>query len=114
MKNKNLIQSSGGVVVRKSKNRFYIALLYKNNGWVLPKGRIEKGESDKRAALREVYEEVGIPLGQMKIVKYLGKINYLANLSKPTPKTVSYFLIKTDHQKLIPLKNEGFKKAKWF
>ena len=114
MKGKNIIQSAGGVVVRKSKNKFYTVLLYKNKGWVLPKGRIEKGESDKEAALREVYEETGIPLGRMVAIKYLGKINYLANLSKPIPKTVSYFLIKTGHQKLTPLSNEGFERAQWF
>lgn len=114
MKSKNIVQSAGGVVIRKSEKKFYTVLLYKNKGWVLPKGRIEKGESEEQAALREVYEETGIPLRKMTTVKYLGKINYITDQPRPMPKTVSYFLIKTNHQKLTPLTNEGFKKAKWF
>lgn len=114
MKNKNLVQSAGGVVIRKSQHKLYIVLLYKNKDWVLPKGRIEKGEGEEQAALREVYEETGIPLGKMTAIKHLGKINYITDQPRSMPKTVSYFLIKTNHQKLTPLKNEGFKKASWF
>ena len=49
--------SAGGVVINKGK----VALLKKFRGdWVLPKGRIEAGETQEEAALREVKEEVGI------------------------------------------------------
>ena len=50
--------SCGGVVIFRGK----ILLLYKNyrnryEGWVLPKGTVENGESYEQTALREVYEE---------------------------------------------------------
>ena len=64
------VLSSGGVII----NNNLILLLKKYNGdYVLPKGRIERGESIQEAALREVKEESGIT-GEIK--KYLGKIEY--------------------------------------
>jgi ADP-ribose pyrophosphatase len=62
--------SSGGVVVFGNA----ILLLRKYNGdWVLPKGKIELGESRENAALREVREEAGL---RAEIIKYLGEIHY--------------------------------------
>ena len=52
--------SCGGVVIFRGK----ILLLYKNiknkyEGWVLPKGTVEAGETHEETALREVLEESG-------------------------------------------------------
>ena len=49
--------SCGGVVIYRKK----ILLLYKNyrnryEGWVLPKGTVEKGENHRETAIREVRE----------------------------------------------------------
>ena len=61
-------KSAGGVVIYDNA----ILLLRKYNGdWVLPKGRIEKDEKIKEAALREVKEETGT---QAEVIKYLGEI----------------------------------------
>lgn len=39
----------------------YLLIRYSHAGhWDFPKGKIEEGESDKQAALRELYEETGI------------------------------------------------------
>ena len=58
-------KSAGGVVIYDNA----ILLLRKYNGdWVLPKGRIEKDEKIKEAALREVKEETGT---QAEVIKYL-------------------------------------------
>ena len=63
-------KSAGGVVIYDNA----ILLLRKYNGdWVLPKGRIEKDEKIKEAALREVKEETGT---QAEVIKYLGEIHY--------------------------------------
>ena len=53
--------SCGGVVIFRGK----VLLLYKNyknkyEGWVLPKGTVEKGEEHDETALREVKEETGL------------------------------------------------------
>lgn len=51
-----VIYAAGGVVKRNNELLF----IYRNNTWDLPKGKIDKGESPKLAALREVEEECGI------------------------------------------------------
>ena len=53
--------SCGGVVIFRGK----VLLLYKSyknkyDGWVLPKGTVEFGETHEETALREVLEETGI------------------------------------------------------
>ena len=55
--------SCGGLVIHRGK----ILLLYKNynnryEGWVLPKGTVEEGETYEKTALREVKEETGYTL----------------------------------------------------
>ncbi len=69
--------SAGGVVYRK-KGVNYEFLLGKHSGyhkWVLPKGLVEKGESQMEAAVREVGEEVGVDakiveMSPLKIIEY--------------------------------------------
>ncbi len=97
--------SAGGVVVFGNT----ILLLKKFNGdWVLPKGRIEKDESLRETALREVLEETGV---RAEIVKYIGKIKYnYKNLkeNQMVYKTVHWYLMKTSNMDCIPQKKEGF------
>lgn len=102
--------SSGGVVVFGNT----ILLLKKYNGdWVLPKGRLEKGESIKSAALREVLEESGVK-GQ--ILEYLGEVNYKYNNLRKNEivyKTVHWYLMKTSSMTCVPQKKEGFVDARF-
>lgn len=53
--------SCGGIVIYRGK----ILTLYKSyrnkyEGWVLPKGTVEPGETHEQTAVREVYEESGV------------------------------------------------------
>ena len=59
-----LIEAAGGVVKNPADELLFILRLGK---WDLPKGKIEKGEKIKEAALREVEEECGG--GGLKIIK---------------------------------------------
>jgi 8-oxo-dGTP pyrophosphatase MutT (NUDIX family) len=52
-----LVEAAGGVVTSSNGNILWIKRLGK---WDLPKGKIEKGESQEIAALREVEEECGV------------------------------------------------------
>ena len=63
--------SCGGIVIYRGK----ILTLYKSyrnkyEGWVLPKGTVESGETHEQTAVREVYEESGV---HGTIIKYVGK-----------------------------------------
>jgi 8-oxo-dGTP pyrophosphatase MutT (NUDIX family) len=59
------IRAAGGMV-RKGDEFLFI---FRRDKWDLPKGKIEKGETARHAALREVEEECGI--SKMKITKEL-------------------------------------------
>ncbi|RKD33402.1 NUDIX hydrolase [Thermohalobacter berrensis] len=103
--------SSGGVVVFGNA----ILLLRKYNGdWVLPKGKVEEGETLRQTAAREVYEEGGV---KAKIIKYLGKIQYTFRNNRDEEeliqKTVHWFLMEAKNMECIPLKEEGFIDAKF-
>ncbi|MDO4661944.1 MAG: NUDIX hydrolase [Tissierellia bacterium] len=100
-------KSAGGVVIRNDK---VLILKRKNGGWVLPKGRIEKGETKKEAAIREVFEESGI---KARCKKYIGysKYNFKAD-NDVIRKTVYYFLMEVETQSDLKAQSEeGFVKA---
>jgi 8-oxo-dGTP pyrophosphatase MutT (NUDIX family) len=67
------ITHAGAVVYRgrKDRRRYLVVTSARGKGWVLPKGRIETGESLVETATREVREESGVvghvvaPLGVM-------------------------------------------------
>ena len=59
------IEAAGGVVIRNNKLLF----IFRNEKWDLPKGKIDAGETNREAALREVEEECGI--SGHKIIKQL-------------------------------------------
>lgn len=100
--------SAGGVVIFGNT----VLLLKKFNGdWVLPKGRIEKGEDIRDAALREVFEESGV---KAEIIKYTGMVHYTYKSVKENEtvyKTVHWYLMETNSMESVPQKKEGFIEA---
>lgn len=105
------IVSAGGVVYKENT----ILMLQKKNGdWVLPKGRIEKGETLEITALREVKEETNV---DAVILDYIGNTTYkFSNYwthYKVVSKTVSWYLMQAKNYDLIPLRAEGFTNAKF-
>lgn len=100
--------SSGGVVIKDNK---VLLLKKRGNIWVLPKGHIEKGESLRQAAIREVKEETGI---DVVIISKIGWIfyNFYFKKSKHRKKVI-WFTMKEIGGSLKPLKKEGFIDAKY-
>lgn len=99
--------SCGGVVIFRGK----ILVLYKNmhnryEGWVLPKGTVEEGESHEETALREVKEESGV---DAKILKYIGSSKYTFSVPDDlVNKEVHWYLMMADSYDSIPQKEEFF------
>lgn len=99
--------SCGGVVIYRGK----ILLLYKNyknryEGWVLPKGTVEKGEEFNETALREVREESGV---KATIIKYVGKSNYtFSTYNDVINKDVHWYLMMADSFFSKPQREEYF------
>jgi 8-oxo-dGTP pyrophosphatase MutT (NUDIX family) len=88
--------------------------------WLLPKGHVNAGEPYELAARREVSEETGIPLDDLEILAYLGKIDYSF---PPVPrdelhrKTVHFYMMHA-HSTALSLstetREEGIARAHWF
>lgn len=99
--------SCGGVVIFRGK----ILLLYKNyrnryEGWVLPKGTVEQGETHEETALREVREETGV---KARIIDYVGKSEYSFNVSHDVvEKEVHWYLMVSDNYYSKPQREEYF------
>jgi 8-oxo-dGTP pyrophosphatase MutT (NUDIX family) len=99
--------SCGGVVIFRGK----ILVLYKNyknryEGWVLPKGTVEHGETHEETALREVYEEAGT---KAHIISYIGKSHYNFRVAEDwVEKEVHWYLMMADSYYSRPQKEEYF------
>ncbi len=61
-----IVKAAGGVIRNQNGE---ILFIYRLGRWDLPKGKIEKGESEEQAAIREVGEETG--LKNLKVKKFL-------------------------------------------
>ena len=99
--------SCGGVVIFRGK----VLLLYKNyknryEGWVLPKGTVESGETHEMTALREVKEESGV---SAKIINYIGKSQHTFSTHNDiVEKDVHWYLMMSDNYHSKPQKEEYF------
>ncbi|MDA8118112.1 MAG: NUDIX hydrolase [Actinomycetota bacterium] len=85
------VRAAGAVVVRKVDGVPLICLVHRPHydDWSLPKGKIDKGESEPDAALREVLEETGI-VGSLLSEKR-ATTSYRDDRGRD--KTVTYFLM---------------------
>jgi 8-oxo-dGTP diphosphatase len=80
------IMAAGGIVIREG-TRPLIAVVQrrKDNGWVLPKGKLKRKERARAAARREVVEETG---HKVAVREFLGAITYT---SSGRPKVVYFW-----------------------
>ncbi|MDO9536786.1 MAG: NUDIX domain-containing protein [Thermoplasmata archaeon] len=88
------VVSAGGVILDKQ-GRVLVLRRKQEGTWVLPKGRIEPGETLRQTALREVEEETG--LKDLKIAREIGLVRYIFFWRPDNvnyKKTVHYFLMK--------------------
>jgi 8-oxo-dGTP diphosphatase len=71
-----LIVAAGGIVLRREgPARIAVVRLRKRNEWVLPKGKLDDGETPRAAAEREVLEETG---HDVSVHEFLGTLVYEA------------------------------------
>lgn len=107
IKNLNIIPAAGGLVLNDEKSVLFI---YRNEVWDLPKGGIEKGESKKIAALREVEEECGIT--NLTILKQLPTTYHIYDYEGLNLKQTFWFLMHSNHNStLTPQLEEGITKV---
>lgn len=109
------IKAAGGVVIRENRLLF----IFRNEKWDLPKGRIDAGESNQEAALREVEEECGI--SGHKIIKQLPSSFHI--YKSPYKKSKGEWILKetfwfemeySEAENGTPQTEENITKIKWF
>jgi 8-oxo-dGTP pyrophosphatase MutT (NUDIX family) len=88
--------SAGGVLVRRMRGRWYVAVIRpggKPQGvWALPKGGIGPGEDPGATAVREVEEETG---ARGRLSRKLGDVRYVYTWDgERIFKVVSFFLVR--------------------
>ncbi|CAL2104383.1 NUDIX hydrolase [Tenacibaculum sp. 190130A14a] len=105
-----VISAAGGLVLNDENE---ILFIYRGNKWDLPKGRIEKGESVKETAVREVEEECGI--SNISIVDFLLNTYHLfVQDNEYRLKETYWYLMKSNYKgKLTPQLEEGITKVEF-
>ena len=105
--------SCGGVVIYRGK----ILVLYKRyknkyEGWVLPKGTVEMGETHEDTAIREVKEESG---ADAVIRRYLGATHYNFSTSREmVNKEVLWYLMSSESYYSKPQREEYFEDSGYY
>ena len=97
-----LYEKSAGAVIYTILNRepHYLLIYSKRNFPGFPKGRIEYGEYEESAAIREIYEEVGLRVGLKPNFK--SSISYIVN-GTSTKKQVIFFLAEIDDNQKVSI-----------
>jgi 8-oxo-dGTP diphosphatase len=71
---RGLVEAAGGIVLRREyPARIAVVRLRKRHEWVLPKGKLDEGETPRAAAEREAMEETG---HDVSVHEFLGTLVY--------------------------------------
>jgi 8-oxo-dGTP diphosphatase len=101
------VLAAGGIVMRSGETPLLaVVLLRKRNEWVLPKGKLDDGETPRGAAEREVVEETG---HQVSVHEFLGTLVYE---SGGRSKVVHYWRMETSGEQVCELMDD-VKAVEW-
>ena len=104
-----VIKAAGGVVRDEKKS---ILMIYRRGHWDLPKGKLDKGEKKKEAAVREVEEETGVKGIKLKKKIITTRHSFRKNGKRVLKKTY-WYKMRAPNQKLVPQTAEDIEKAEW-
>jgi 8-oxo-dGTP pyrophosphatase MutT (NUDIX family) len=92
------VLAAGGIVLRRERTpRIAVVRLRKRNEWVLPKGKLDAGETPRDAAEREVLEETG---HDVSVHEFLGTLVYETG---GRSKIVHYWRMEADGEQIHEL-----------
>jgi len=107
--------SAGGVVYRQTTHGPEVALIKADGRWSLPKGGIEKGEKPEATALREIAEETGLPINQLRLVRRLPDVSYAFGWHGTVVfKTVSNYLVELSGDAALAPQLSEVEEVRWF
>ncbi len=104
-----IIKAAGGLV-KEGKN---VLMIYRLKRWDLPKGKLDKGESMKECAIREVEEEcnIKVALGDKICTTWHTYTRFKKRILK---KTNWYNMGCLDDTKMRPQQDENIEAVAWF
>lgn len=111
------VEDKGGAIIfsRDDQGVLRFAMVHDVFGyWTLSKGGIETGETPEEGTIREVMEEIKLPI---TIIEKMGENEYVAHHPEKGKirKHVHYFLAEAPYQPLVLENNSGgLDNAKWF
>ncbi len=97
---KALVRAAGGLITRGTPDGHLEVLVVhrpRYDDWSFPKGKLEAGETEEAAALREVEEETGF---QCRLQEELGVRTYRDRRDRP--KTVHYWQMEVVSGEFVP------------
>jgi 8-oxo-dGTP pyrophosphatase MutT (NUDIX family) len=105
-----LVRAGGGVVWRRGPGGLEVLLIHRPryDDWSFPKGKVDGGESDEEAAVREVEEEVGLrllPGPELVSTRYRD--------SKDRRKIVRYWAMELPYGGEEPFAGDGVDEVRW-
>jgi 8-oxo-dGTP pyrophosphatase MutT (NUDIX family) len=111
LKKKFLIIQAAGGLVENNENKTLVMMRF--GVWDLPKGKIEKGEKKKQAAIREVEEECGIT--DLKIENKIGKSYHTYKLNEKLVLKIThwYKMNYSGNEQPVPQTKEGITEIRW-
>ncbi len=103
-----LVKAAGGLVRKKDK----LLMIYRLKKWDLPKGKREKGESNRETAIREVEEEcnINVKLGEKICTTWH---TYTMNKKSMIKCTKWYMMSVVDDSKMKPCVEEDIEELRW-
>ncbi len=104
------VAAAGGVVLDEQQRLLVIRRLGK---WDLPKGKVDRGETVEKAALREVREECG--LQHLELMRPFGLTWHIyPHKGRQMLKRTDWFLMRTSSsEELVPQTDEGITDIRW-
>ena len=105
-----VVEAAGGLVYNDKKEILFIR---RNKKWDLPKGKVEKGETYQKAAIREVMEETGVQ--NLEIRDFLMTTYHVFTRNDKFRLKITYWYeMFSDYDgPLTPQSDEGIKKVRW-
>lgn len=105
-----IITAAGGIVLSPEES---VLLIFRRGVWDLPKGKIDHGESDEQAAVREVQEETG--LQTLNILKRLNPTFHLYQISNEwiLKETHWFMMSNPGNESTVPQAIENITSVEW-
>ena len=103
---------AAGGLVRNSENK--ILFIYRNSYWDLPKGKAEEGEDMEECARREVAEECGFEVEEIRSKLPCTYHIYFHKKGFVLKETHWFEMFSDFNGKFTPEKEEGIEEVRWF